>query len=313
MTGWRAVLRPNRFELGSLVAFALVTVLVAGGAAVRLLAFGIPAACFEPSTPTAPACVAHEHLIGAYLETAAAWTLPSFAVIAILPVLAALVLGVSLVGKEIDQRTTVFAWSLSPSRRRWLLLRLVPVFLSLMAFCFIAGGLGDVLEGLRQPMINPDRNFEGLGVRGVAIAGTGLLVFGIALLSGALLGRLLPALLVSGALVTGAYLGTSLLTDGLLLGESVIGESTARTDGGRELETLVVTPEGEVISWDEAFARYGADVAQIGTEESRFRGVLRFVPGEIYPLAAARQAVLQGALGLVAISLGFMVVERRRP
>lgn len=312
MTGWRAVLRPNRFELVSLVALALVAVLVAGGAAVRLLAFGIPAACFEPSTPTAPACVAHEHLIGAYLETAAAWTLPSFAVIAILPVLAALVLGVSLVGKEIDQRTTVFAWSLSPSRRRWLLLRLVPVGLALMAFCFVAGGLGDVLEGLRQPMIDPDRNFEGLGVRGVAIAGTGLLVFGIALLSGALLGRLLPALLVSGALVTGAYLGTSLLTDGLLLGESVIAESSA-ADGSRELETLVVTPEGEVINWDEAFARYGADVAQIGTEESRLRVVLRFVPGEIYPFAAARQAVLQGALGLVAISLGFMVVERRRP
>ena len=312
MTHWRAVLRPNRFELASLVALAVITILITGGTAARLLAFGIPAACFRAPTSTTAACVAQGHLIGAYLDTAATWTLPSFAVVVLLPVLAAVVFGVSLVGKEIDQRTTILAWSLSPSRRRWLLLRLVPVCLSLLVFSLVDGWLGDVLEGLRQPMIDQERNFEGLGVRGVAIAGTGLLAFGIALLSGALLGRLLPALLVSGALITGAYLGTSVLTDGLLLGESVVAESGA-TDGGREIESLIITPEGELIGWDEAYARYGADVDQIGTEESPFRIVFRVVPGEVYPLAAARLAVLQGAIGLVAIGLGFVVVDRRRP
>jgi hypothetical protein len=314
MNPWRVALRPLRFEIVAVVALALLGFAVAGSTAVRLIAYGIPHSCFDPASADPTACQAFAGALDQYRLVVDNWTTQSFLATATLPVLAALLVGVSLVGKELDQRTTVFAWSLAPSRTRWLLLRVLPMGLVLVAFSAIAGGLGDLVEGLRSPTIDQSQNFEALGVRGVTNSGAVIFVLGIALVVGAALGRVIPAILVAGAIAGGALMLTSLVSDAMLAAESVVIEVSTVDPGARMLETLVRTPEREVISWNEAYARYGNDFgAQLGAPGSGFVEMARVLPGTRYPSAAARLALLEGGVGLVAIGIAFATVQRRRP
>jgi hypothetical protein len=43
------------------------------------------------------------------------------------------------------------------------------------------------------------------------------------------------------------------------------------------------------------------------------RSVIYANPGDLYPLVAARMAVLYAAIGLASIVLAFAAIERRRP
>lgn len=314
MNPWRVALRPLRFEIVAVVGLALLAFAVAGSTAVRLISYGIPHACFDPASADLNACQAFAGAIDQYRLVVDNWTTQSFLATATLPVLAALLVGVSLVGKELDQRTTVFAWSLAPSRTRWLVLRVVPMGLVLVAFSAIAGGLGDLVEGLHSPAIDQSQNFEALGVRGVTNSGAAILVLGIALVVGSAMGRVLPAILVAGAIAGGALMLTSIGNDAMLAADSIVIEVAAVQPGARELETLVRTPEGEVISWTDAYARYGNDFgAQLGAPGSGFVEMARVLPGTFYPWATQRLALIEGAVGLVAIWIAFGVVQRRRP
>ncbi len=183
----------------------------------------------------------------------------------------------------------------------------------LIAVGVIGGGLGDVLLGLQERSVDPWRNFEALGLRGPAIAGASLLVFGIALLVGSVVGRQLPALLISGALVSAAVYGVFAVSDAWLQRDAEIATYDEILPGAKLLDTLVRTPGGEVITWDEAYLRFGAEVDMIGTGGSALTMVTRYVPGERYPIAVARMTALLGLVGALATALTFGVVHRRRP
>jgi hypothetical protein len=182
----------------------------------------------------------------------------------------------------------------------------------------LAGGwLGDILMGLRQRGVDPWRNFEGFGVRGPAIAAVALLVFGIAGLVGAAVGRQLPALLISGAVIGFGVYGASIVSDGWIQGDATVGTYDQTAIGDKILDSLIRTPEGEYISWEEAYQRYGNEVDNIsydGTDSGTgLRVATRYVPGDRYPAAVARLSGLLGGGGFAAIALTFLVVHRRRP
>ena len=205
------------------------------------------------------------------------------------PIVVALVLGIALLAREIEQQTTNFAWSIAPSRATWLRDRLIPILLMVLALGLAGGWLGDLLQGLRQRGIDPWQNFEGLGLRGPAIAGAGLLVFGIAGLVGAAVGRQLPALLISGAVIGFGVYGASAVSDAWVQGDAEVAPSDQVGIGDKYLDSMIRTPEGEVISWDEAYQRYGSAVDELsydGTQTSMGLSiVVRYVPGEKYPAA----------------------------
>lgn len=312
MTAWRAALRPHRSELIAIAILSILVLLLAGGLVIRLLAFGIPTECF--TFDASPACKGLDRLIAEYHDTTYRWVMPAFYAIALLPALSGLILGVSLVGKELDQGTTTLAWSIGPSRRRWLLLRAVPVALFVVAASLAAGLIGDVLHRLGDPLAVPGRSFDGLGIRGVVVAAGALSAFGLALMVGSVVGRLLPALLLAALLVLGAFLGIALVNDAFLRTESLVVDETqvVLIPGFRYVDSLVRTPEGEIITYEEAYARYGDNLGEMGPTSS-LRMVERVNPGEIYPLVVARMAVLHTALGFAALALTFAVVDRRRP
>jgi hypothetical protein len=179
------------------------------------------------------------------------------------------------------------------------------------------GGLGDLLMGLRQRGVDPWQNFEGLGQRGPAVAAAGLLVFGIAGFVGAAAGRQLPALLISGALIGFGLYGAFAVSDGWVLADAEVGTNDQVAIGDKILDSLIRTPEGQYISWDEAYQRYGSELENLsydGTPSSTgLKVATRYVPGAKYPAAVARLSGLLGLGGLAAIALTFLVVHRRRP
>jgi ABC-type transport system involved in multi-copper enzyme maturation permease subunit len=311
VTAWRAALRPHRPELVAIAVLSIVVLLFAGGLVIRLLAIGIPTECLSFDAGTNAACNGLDRLREEYQSTAGQWSQPVFAAIAVLPLLSGLVLGVSLVAKELDQGTTTLAWSIGPSRRRWLLLRVLPIALFVVGAALVATLIGELVLQLRERVYGPMQPFEGLGFRGVVVIAEALSTFGIALLVGSLLGRLLPAILLSATLIFGSYAGIGLVNDTLLRSESLVVEQTQFLPG-REIESLVRTPEGEVITYEEAYARYGDDLGEM-SETSQLRQVVRFNPVEIYPLVVVRMAVLHAALGFALLALTFAVVDRRRP
>ena len=104
--------------------------------------------------------------------------------------------------------------------------------------------------------------------------------------------------------------------------EAILEISTDKVDAevpspGAGILLEIRTPEGEYISWEEAYQRYGSEVDMIsydGTHTALGLSVVtRYVPGERYPAAVARLSALLGGGGLAALALTFLVVHRRRP
>ena len=316
MNRWRAILRPNRSELRAAAILGLVMVAVAAGAIAWLRTFDIPDACFGGGD-LGELCNPYQATMMAYGEAMSSVGNPAAIGTLVAPIVVALVLGIALLARELEQQTTNFAWSVAPSRTVWLRDRLIPILLVVLVLGLAGGGLGDVLAGLRERGVDPWRNFNGLGLRGPAIAAAGLLVFGIAALVGAAFGRQLPALLISGAFIGFGIYGANVISDGWVQADAEVASSDQLEIGDKYLDAMIRTPEGEVISWDVAYQRYGSAVDELsydGTQTSAGLSiVVRYVPGEKYPAAVARLSGLLGLGGLASIALTFLVINRRRP
>jgi hypothetical protein len=318
MSRWLAIARPNRPELRAAVIVGGVMVAVAALAIAWLRTFDIPEVCFRGGdTAASEACIPYQGAMFAYGEALSTAGTPAAIATFVAPIIVGIVLGIALLAREIEQQTTNFAWSIAPSRAAWLRDRLIPILLVLLVIAFAGGWLGDVFQGLRTRGVDPSRNFEGLGLRGPVIPAVALLVFGIAGLVGALVGRQLPALIISGALIGfGVYLANT-VSDAWLQNDVEFATYDRVELGDKILDSVIRTPEGEFITWDEAYRRYGSEVDNVsydGTDTtSRLRVATRYVPGEKYPAAVARLGGMLGGGGTVAIALTFLVVGRRRP
>lgn len=313
MTSMRAALRPLRTEIRAVVALALLVALVAGGVALRLLAFDIPDTCFSQTAFDA-ACVSRQFDLMAYSDFASTWGGAVAYAAVLLPSVAGLILGIAAVGKELDQRTAVLAWSLSPSRRRWLVQRLVP-----LALIVVLLGLGgtftfEAMSNLRRSGPLPVR-FEFIPLVGLGPAVEGLSAFGISLVVGAMLGRLLPALLASAAFVVFAVVLVTQGNERLLNGESIVVDQATlgpeSLDDGKYLDSFVQTADGRVIGWDEVYPDY-AD-PETGELLPGVRQFARIAPIEIYPEVAARFLLLHLLIAATAVTLGLAVTDRRTP
>ena len=143
----------------------------------------------------------------------------------------------------------------------------------------------------------------------MAPASAALSALGIAMFVGAVMGRVLPTLLVAGGFIVASYVGVGFASDRFLENETVVVD-VAAAPPGRQLDTYFQTAEGELITWDAAFSRYGEDM---NLWPATLRQFIRMNVYETAPLVATRMTVLDGAIGLAAITLAFAVVARRRP
>ena len=311
MTGLRATLRPLRTELLGVAGLTALVVLAAGAIVARLLAYDIPLACFDFASLD-PACIALQHDIAEYQSLSGNWGQSITVFATLLPPIAGVILGIAAVAKELDQRTAVLAWSVHPSRRRWLLQRVIPLLIVVVAL-----GLGSVqlttsmyrLEHPGSELLGQE-SFESISYLGFAPMAAGVSAFGVTIVIGAMLGRLLPALLAAAAFVLFANLLIQQGNDRLMSDESLVAEAQ-QMGPGRQVDSLLRTPDGQIISWNDAFPAY-AD-PETGELLPGVVEMVRYVPLEILPQVAARHVVFHLLLGLVALTLAFAVVERRSP
>jgi len=316
----RVVLRPHRVEAVGVVIMTVLAFLLAGGLLLRLQAFGIPDECFGNSSggfgnSSGDLCTTLQPAMNEYRDTVDKWGFFATAALVLLPVVSGVLFGLAIVGKEIDQGTTTFAWSIGPSRRRWLLQRVLVTGAAITLIGLAGGALADLVAQWRDRFTDQNASLALLGIRGPTIGAETLAYFGLSLLVGAVIGRVLPALLLSVVLVVAAFGGTNVLADHFLSNETVFVyyQMDGRTSG-RVVDAVFETPEGEIVDWQTAYERYGDEgMSQVDVPGSGFRTVLKVNPPELYPFAVARLVLLFATFGLLSIVLSFAVVERRRP
>jgi hypothetical protein len=214
------------------------------------------------------------------------------AAMAALPFVGGVLLGVPLVAPELERRTASLVWSLSGSRGRWFLGRLVPFAILLAAVLSVPALAAGLLEGVLPGGYDPAASFMDYGLRGPVVVARGLFALGIAVLAGAVIGRVLPALIVSGVACVIAFNAHGVLMP-----------------FGQRIELL------PAMSVADAQRRYDFTVYSepVLSGDVLTEGPRHGVPGERLREVEAREvaALVGGFLFLAGISL--VVVDRRRP
>jgi hypothetical protein len=231
-----------------------------------------------------------------------------------------LFLGVPVVAREIEGRTAGIAWTLSRSRSRWLIQRVLPMAVVVIVLS-AAVGIGSEFVTRTNPFADLAANpgFADYTSRGVLLPIRALAVLLLAIVVGAMVPRQLPALLLAGAVTLALFVGLSIGMDAWMTAEArpiPMDESRFGLLGGPRIFDVAYREDatGEVISMNEFYNRYG-DVAIPDGEQDPpgFTQVAIGIPGDQYWPWVLRETAIVGALALGSTALAFVVVQRRRP
>lgn len=302
--------RLHRVELAAVVVASTSIALALLGAAADLAE--THRECLANTTLVAPCGGLAQ--AGQYFTDASQSAQMVFSFAAALPFAAGLVLAVPLASRELEHRTAHLAWPMSPSRLRWLGLRLLPLALLGLLALTPAALAGEVLTRHYYPLTDPAANFEQYGIRGPVL----LARFVPALLMGATVGmvagRQLPALLVAGVLVAGMAAGLSILRPfGAVPVErpSRFLEEPAQV-GNQYLGIVYRDSAGKLMPEERAWELLGVPEDEVDPEVLP-RETFLVILGERYHEILLREA---GLIALVSVMLGtglVWVTTRRRP
>jgi hypothetical protein len=238
----------------------------------------------------------------------------SASIVPIFPLVAGLMAGGPIVARELETGTARLAWSLGPSRTRWLAQRALPI-LALVAVAALAIGLtANALTHMLQPDVDLDQSFVGFRSRGLLIAVEALLVAAITFSLGAILGRSAPALVLSLVLAGGLTIAIDRVERTMLTSEAVVtgADGYGYDSANFVLDNRLRFADGSILTWDEAIAQHPE--LQNGWDESTGpRGVVLYIPGSRYHEVETREALVLGGVALAFGALGTLAVLRRRP
>ena len=192
-TAWRLIWRQQRWELLILIGgtLLLAVALLAVAWQTGVTNHALAACARDQSGPTLAADCRSVVAWGNLLTTLGA-ILPLAATVA--PFIVGLLIGAPLVAREIEKRTAPIAWSLSLSRRRWLLGRAVPMTLLVGVSLLALGMSSEVLVATNYP---EGRGFMEYGSHGPLIAARGVAILALGIVIGLAVGRVLPAILIT--------------------------------------------------------------------------------------------------------------------
>ena len=309
-------LKHHRFEVGVCLIASLALTVAGIWLNGRLLAFDVPQDCFDAYAATlgesSVSCDAAVRAFAEFLFDNTAWFDPAMFV---LPLAAGTIVGVPIVGRELESRTAQTAWYLSPSRSAWLVRQLWPVLLVVGAAVTAAAMSAWMLHTTRVNAFPPGV-FEGLGFYGPLVVARTLMAFGVGLLAGALVGRSLPAWVVA-AIACGVLLivGISARQAWLGLQSGEIIEQT-ETNSFVRIEDMYRAPDGDLLSEEQAFALVPPESAgDAGTWLSNagyvgvYRGIREITTRAWEPIETAGTALA----GVALVAATFTTVDRRRP
>lgn len=236
-------------------------------------------------------------------------------------------LGAPLVAREIEGGTAQLAWTLSRSRVGWLLRRIAFAAVVVALLLGVLAVTSEILAAALLPDRDLARDFQWEGRRGWLIVARGMGALGLGLLVGAAIGRVLPAILASAIVIGLTFTGLSVLHDQWLQGEAVVWDqySGALAAGSKYIADGIRAPDGTVYTRSEADAlglegiymdergRQYATEADMRAGRSIGTDIAFIIPGARYPEVTAREGAIAGAVGLAALGLAALVVQRRRP
>lgn len=300
--------RIHRFEIRAILFATLLSIAVSAIVVTWIEASGYGDCLITIDQPTV-ACLGLEST-GAWFSRVARL---SIVLATFFPFLAGLLLGTPLVAKEIDSGTARLAWSLSPSRGRWYVARLLPMLLAIALAGMAIGIVADVLVGVMMPDRDLPNSFVAFHGRGVLIATSALVLGSTAVALGAILGRPTPTLVLALALGGLTLFAVSEVHRKVVLApEAVVapqdwngGDDDLYVDGKFQL------PDGSLATWEELLARdpsFGQ--GEFGLE---LPFVQLVIPGERYREIEAREAGVHLGISAVFLLAGGVVVLRRRP
>ncbi len=313
LTPARITLRLHRFEIVALTLLTALGVIATLVMAARLDAVGFGAHCNEAMRVGTAVPADCEFKMNQFYEIVyQAGTVSAFSIIA--PFVAALLLGVAVVGREIERGTTRLAWALTPSRLRWFLQRFLPVLLVVGGGAFVLGIAADRLLAATEPGLDPANAFAKFGWRGAILAARVAFVLALAVLVGAVMGRALPALIVAGILAGAAVTGGTLVHGKILESEAVVIEDGQV--GDHYIDQMFRLPDGRYVGWDE-IEQYDPPPTEAemidGAEWPTMPQVTFGVPGSRYREVELREVGALAGGSLVALLITAVVIQRRRP
>jgi len=310
--GWRLAFKMQRLELLLfLAAAALLTVaslLIAHGASEARASFD---ACFQASGTDAGCATSPSlndfSMWGGFTRIGAVLT----------PFALGLFLGVPVVAREIEGRTAGIAWTLSRSRPRWLIQRVVPLGVFVIVLS-AAVGLGSELVTRTNPFADYTANpgFADYTSRGLMLPIQALVVLPVAIAVGAMVPRQLPALLLAAGATVVLFVGLRVGMDAWMTAEAEpIPMDQVESSAPRIFDSAYRDDAtGKLISMNDFYNRYG-DVALPDGESDPpgFTQVAIGIPGDLYFSWVVREAAILAALAVVSGGLATLVVTRRRP
>jgi hypothetical protein len=230
------------------------------------------------------------------------------------PFMLGLFLGVPIVAREVEHRTAGIAWSLSPSRRRWLLKRAAPTLVLVTVATLGVGVVGEMLTDAMPWAEGTDVGFTDYGARGPLLAVRGVAAFAIGLAIGALVPRQLPALLLGAGFTLVLFVALSLDMDDRMRREAVPLTSQEMQQGASQKvydSAIRVDATGELIPSDTFYADHPE--AMEGEWPPGLTPVMYAVPGSRYGDFVLRESAILGAAAALAIATTAVVVNRMRP
>ena len=225
-----------------------------------------------------------------------------------------LLLGVSVVGREVDRGTATLAWPLARSRRRWLAPRVIIIGTILILAAAAPALLADLLVSMYRPQTPADSTFYMFEMRGFLPIGRDLAAFAIGVLAGAAFGRVLPGLLLALVLAPIGYMTLSLATTVWRSSEAIV------VDGG-DYETNLIfdsrlrDASGQMLTWNDAYTRDQGPDGSVpdGWPDATYTQVTIGLPGDRRPDIDRREAAMYGGIAILLIVASAAVVDRRRP
>ncbi len=227
----------------------------------------------------------------------------------------AIVLGVAVVGREVERGTATLAWPLARSRRRWLAQRVVVIGTILVLAAGAASLAADLLVPVLRPDLRADTAFIGFETRGLLPVGRILVAFAVGVLAGAAFGRVLPGLLLAIAILAVGYWGVAVANGAWRARDAVVMESQLY-DVDLVMDSRLRDASGRLFTWSEAYDRDQSPSngsVPDGWPDAFYQQVTIGLPGDRRPGIDQREAALFAALAVLMIGASVVAVERRRP
>ncbi len=241
---------------------------------------------------------------------------PVLLALAFLPVVVGALIGSQLIGREIEQRTTVLGWSIDPARRRWVAERVL-AGLAIAGVVGLVAALGSTaLATAAYPGVDLWRAFLVFGLWGPSLLIRGLAALALGLLAGASIGRTMPAFLLSVVLAAFVVIGIDVAVPRFMPTRMVDDPGGTRDVAAVYLEDRLRSPNGEILTFAEGRATAPAGLDDGDMSDwiySHFTQVAVVVPGDEAIVARIIAAIITLTLVVIGLFGTAWLVSRRRP